>query len=120
MVASVILVLALLPIFCALTATLLVLDKAKFVTVATNLLQDRAEVLKAAGYDLVPLGTLWLENYGGRTFDIHQTVTLVETMTDDVGTAVVKKVILVIYRHPYVSSDKSLGRVEFLLYASGI
>lgn len=120
LVASVILVLALLPIFCALTATLLVLEKSTLVTVATNLLQDRAEVLKAAGYNLVPQGSLWLEKYSGRPFDIYQEVSLVETMTDSSGTVVVKKVVLVIYRHPYASGGDPVARMEFLLYAGGI
>jgi len=119
-VASLLLVLAILPIFAALTASLLAMEESVVVTIATGLLQDRVEVLKAAGYDLVPLGTQVLESYEGRPFDIHQEVTHVEGMTDGEGMSLVKRVVLTIYRHPYGEGDRPLARWEFLLYADGI
>jgi len=119
-VASLLLVLAILPIFAALAASLLAMEESVVVTIATGLLQDRAEVLKAAGYDLVLVGTRVLENYDGRPFDIHEEVTSVETMTDSDGISVVKRVVLTIYRHPYAEAARPLARWEFLLYADGI
>jgi hypothetical protein len=119
-VASLLLVLAILPIFAALTASLLAMEESVVVTIATGLLQDRAEVLKAAGYDLVLVGTQVLENYDGRPFDIHEEVTTVEGMTDSDGISVVKRVVLSIYRHPYDEAARPLARWEFLLYADGI
>jgi len=123
-VAALILMLAILPIFAALTASLLSLESSVAVTLATNLLQDRAEVLKAAGYYLVAVDpgnpVRVLENYEGHPFDILEEVSFVSTMTGSEGASLVKKVILTIYRHPYQEGDRSLARWEFLLYEGGI
>jgi len=124
MVASLILMLAIVPVFAALTASLLSLEHSVATTMATNLLQDRAEALKAAGYHYVIVDpenpVVTLENYEGRPFDILQEVTYVEGMVDENEISQVKKVILTIYRHPVSPDDQPLGKWEFLLYADGI
>jgi Tfp pilus assembly protein PilV len=123
MVGALLLSLAIIPIFTMLSASLLVLERSKVVTVATHLLQDRSEVIKAAGYSYAsvdPLNVTVHENYEGFPFDITEQITYVSTMADVIGVPQVKKVVLSIYRHPVSPSDIPLLKWEFLLYASGV
>lgn len=118
--AALLITLAIIPVFGALTASLLALEDSVVITIASNLLQDRSEVLKAAGYDLIPVGEQWLADYEGRPFDIRQVVTQVAGMVDANGVSQVKKVVLTIYRSPRSASDDALGSWEFLVYAQGL
>jgi len=124
-VATLILAISIVPVFYALTAVLLSVDESLIVTIATNLLQDRAEALKAGGYDNLTLGTRVFTNYdprpglaGETAFDLVEEISLVSTMTNSLNEPVVKKVVLTIYRHP-LESNKPLARWEFFVYASG-
>lgn len=122
MVAMAILSLAVLPVFYALTATLIQADRSLLVTVATGLLQDRAEALKAAGFDLVPVGARTLSLYLDSTLDLVEEVVLVPAMDNNpygAGAPMVKRIILTAYRHPYVEGADPLVRWEFLIYAVG-
>lgn len=126
--ATFILSLAIVPVFLGLTAALASMESSVSATIATNLLRDRAEKLKAAGYALVPVGRLVLDSqYADTAFVIVQQVTQVPNMTtnpDGLGTSLVKKVVLTAYRRPYNDLEPDSSRVaakwEFLLYAEGI
>jgi len=131
-VATFLLSLAIIPIFFGLTAVLVSMEQSTGVTAATGHLQDQAELVKAAGYDYIPLGVLIVgDNPGeicyGTPFIIVQQTTQWQLMTtnpDGIGTSVVKKVVLSVYRRPYTYTDSGtevpLARWEFLLYASGV
>ncbi len=126
-VATFILSLAIVPILMGLTAALLSADRSVAATVATNLLRDRAEKLKAAGWAVVPVGRFVLDaEYADTAFVVVQQTTQLPNMTtnpDGFGTSLVKKIVLSAYRRPYVDGDpdnQAVAKWEFLLYAEGI
>jgi len=140
LVAALILSLAVIPLFMGLTAVLISLQKSVPATVAMNLLQDRAEKLKAFGYTYVGPGTLAVglnlsEDYYDTPFVIFQEVInlpLMTTQTEVNPTSVVRRVVLKAYRRPFALDPTITDRQvpapgqtpvatwEFLLYAQGI
>lgn len=115
-VATLLLSLAIVPIFYGMTAVMLSVDDSLVTTAATNILRHRTETLKTLGYSGVPVGgpdTITI--YSG--FDLVQTVAPVPDMVNTLGESVVKKVTLVIYRHPKEANPTPITRWEFLLYA---
>ena len=140
LVAALLLSLAVIPLFMALTTVLTTMQKSVVSTIATNLLQDRAEKLKAYGYTYVGPGTLAVglspsDDYYGTAYVIFQEVVNVQGMTTGTeanSTSIVRKVTLTAYRRPFsldpTITDRQVpapGQVpvakwEFLLYADGI
>ena len=144
---SLLLALALIPVMMGLTAVLISMEKAVHSTVAMNILQDRAEKLKAYGYQYVALGSdvigdSDLDEYFDTAFVVFQEVVNVPRMVSytvdslgvkTAGPSVVKRVNLTAYRRPAsftydevtkiwtpAAGQEALAKWEFLLYDKGI
>ena len=135
---SLLLALALVPVMMGLTAVLISMEKAVNSTLAMNILQDRAEKLKAYGYQYVAIGSdvigdTAVDEYFGTAFVVLQEVINVPRMVTNTGVPVVKKVTLTAYRRPaYFTYDAAtkiwtpaadqnvLAKWEFLIYDKGI
>ena len=143
---SLLLALALIPVMMGLTAVLISMEKAVHSTVAMNILQDRAEKLKAYGYQYVALGSdvigdSDLDEYFDTAFVVFQEVVNVPRMVSytvdslgvkTAGPSVVKRVNLTAYRRPAsftydvltkiwtpAAGQEALAKWEFLLYDRG-
>jgi len=144
---SLLLALALIPVMMGLTAVLISMEKAVHSTLAMNILQDRAEKLKAYGYQYVALGSdvigdSDLDEYFDTAFVVLQEVINVPRMVvytidpislvKTAGPSVVKRVNLTAYRRPAfftydvvtkiwtpAAGQEALAKWEFLLYDRG-
>jgi hypothetical protein len=134
-VATFLLALAVIPIFMGLTAVLMSMEKSVGTTVATSILQDRVEKMKAVGYygvgiGLDTIGDAPTDNYYQTGLVVFQEILFLSSMTSG-GTStnpLGKKVILVAYRKPFTEGadhrpavgSVAVARWEFILYADGI
>ncbi|MGI9862730.1 type II secretion system protein [Moorella naiadis] len=115
MVAVLLLGIVLVPFMGALTDGIQLLYRGRDRVIAAYLLQQRAEEIKAAGYDNLPAGETAYPNYSGSAWTLKQNVSTVTSMPGQGGSAVVKKVTLEL--------DKNSNMVDsltFLLYKGGI
>ncbi len=134
-VATFLLALAVIPIFMGLTAVLISMERSVGTTVATNILQDRAEKIKAVGYygvgvGLETIGDTAIDDYYDTGLVVFQEILFMSSMTSggESTNPLGKKVMLVAYRKPFVEGADHrpapggtlLAKWEFILYADGI
>lgn len=144
---SLLLALALIPVMMGLTAVLISMEKSVHSNLAMNILEDRAEKLRAYGYQYVALGSEVigdsdLDEYFDTAFVVLQEVINVPRMVvytvdpltgeKTAGPSVVKRVNLTAYRRPAfftydeltkiwtpAAGQEALAKWEFLLYDRG-
>jgi len=122
-VATFLLAVVVVPVFCGIAATALAARQVQMVTEAQQLLQARAEEIKAQGGVTLSEGTIYLQTYEGEPFTIEQEVIYTGmTLNPDnpASACVVKKVVLRAYREPMRPGDWPLTFMEFLIYDQGI
>lgn len=115
MVAVLLLGIVLVPFMGALTNGIMMLYRGRDRSVASYLLQQRAEEIKAAGYDNLPVGETAYPNYGGSAWTLKQNVSTVTSMPGQGGSVVVKKVTLELDKN-----GNMVDSLTFLLYKGGI
>lgn len=109
------LIIVLVPFMGALTNSIMMLYRGRDRSVASYLLQQRAEEIKNAGYDNLPVGEAVFPNYGGSTWTLKQNVSTVNSMPDQGGSVVVKKVTLELDKNGNI-----IDTMTFLTYKGGI
>ncbi|GEA15372.1 hypothetical protein E308F_16160 [Moorella sp. E308F] len=109
------LIIVLVPFMGALTNGIMMLYRGRDRSVASYLLQQRAEEIKAAGYDNLPVGETAYPNYGGSAWTLKQNVSTINSMPGQCGSAVVKKVTLELDKN-----GNMVDSLTFLLYKGGI
>lgn len=109
------LVIVLVPFMGALTNGIMMLYRGRNRSVASYLLQQRAEEIKAAGYDNLPVGETAYPNYGGSSWTLKQNVSTVTSMLGQGGSAVIKKVTLELDKNGNI-----IDSMTFLTYKGGI
>ena len=132
-VATFLLALAVIPIFMGLTAVLISMERSVGTTVATSILQDRVEKVKAVGYygvgvGLETIGDTDADDYYDTGLIVFQEILFLSNMTSGEENPLGKKVILEAYRKPFVEGadhrpapgSNFLAKWEFILYADGI
>lgn len=114
-----ILSLAILPVFLGLEAAVLSARRTQLITVATSLLQDRAETIKFQGIYSVGSSTeatytTTETSYKGTPFTIQIDV------SDVLGMTGVRKFVLKAFREPVTAGALPLATMEFVLYEDGV
>ncbi|OIQ55883.1 hypothetical protein MOTE_23830 [Moorella thermoacetica] len=109
------LIIVLVPFMGALTNGIMMLYRGRDRSVASYLLQQRAEEIKATGYDNLPVGETAYPNYGGSAWTLKQNITAVNSMLGQGGSNVVKKVTLELDKN-----GNMVDSLTFLLYKGGI